>query len=113
MNATVIQHFSARLLKLRDQVRGDIQASIDAVAEEVHPVGEDTKEPIEGLDKELVLEHNEEDIYHAVNAALQRIEQGSFGRCTGCGKPIPKARLDAMPYAEYCVACERQIETAG
>lgn len=110
MTETDIQRFQQRLLTIRDQVRGDIQASIDAVAEEVHPVGEDTKEPSEGLDKELVLEGNEETIYHAVNEALQRIEAGTFGRCTGCGKTIPKARLDAIPYAEYCVDCERKSE---
>jgi DnaK suppressor protein len=110
MNETDIQRYKDRLLNLRDQVRGDIQASIDALAEEVHPVGEDTKEPSEGVDKELALEHNEEDIYNSVNAALQRIEAGMFGRCAECGKPIPKARLDAIPYAAYCVDCERAIE---
>lgn len=110
MNQTDVERFRERLLGLREQVRGDIQASIDAVVEEVRPVGEDTKEPSEGLDKELVLEHNEEDIYHAVTAALHRIDQGTFGRCVECGKSIPKARLNAIPYTAYCVNCERRIE---
>jgi DnaK suppressor protein len=98
------------LLDLREQVRGDIQASIDAVAEEVRPVGEDAKESSEGLDKELVLERNAEEIYHATNAALRRIEKGIFGQCTGCGQPIPEARLEAIPFAALCVDCERRFE---
>lgn len=110
MNATEVQQFKERLLNLRDQLRGDIQASIEAVADEVRPVGEDAQEPSEGLDKELVLESNEEEIYHAVNAALQRIEDGTFGRCMECGKRIPRTRLNAIPYAAYCIDCERRAE---
>lgn len=110
MNATEIQRFKDRLLNLRRQLRGDIQASIDAVAEEIRPVGEDTKEPSEGLDKELALERNEEEIYHAVNDALMRIEEGTFSRCVECGAQVPKARLDAIPYTAYCVECERSFE---
>jgi DnaK suppressor protein len=110
MKTTEIQRFKDRLLDLREQVRGDIQASIDAVAEEVRPVGEDAKESSEGLDKELVLERNAEEIYHATNAALRRIEKGIFGQCTGCGQPIPEARLEAIPFAALCVDCERRFE---
>lgn len=110
MNESDVHQFKERLTSLRQQLRGDIQASIEAIAEEVRPVGEDAKEPSEGLDKELVLEQNEEQIYHAVNAALERIEQGTFGLCVECGTKIPKARLDAIPYTAYCIGCERTIE---
>lgn len=110
MNEKEIQRFKNRLLALRDQVRGDISASIEAVEEETHPVGDNTNEPTEGLDKELILEHNEEEIYHAVNAALQRIDDGTFGKCVECGKTISKARLDAIPFTANCIDCERKIE---
>jgi DnaK suppressor protein len=37
-----------------------------------------------------------------VRAALQRIEDGTFGYCIDCGKPIEPARLDAVPWTPYC-----------
>ena len=113
MNPAESAKYRERLLSLRDQLRQDIQASIEAIEEEGHPPGEDTKEPSEGLDKELVLEQNEETLYHAVNAALQRIEEGTYGQCAACGKEIPAERLDALPYTAYCIECERQQESAA
>jgi DnaK suppressor protein len=48
----------------------------------------------------------------AVNAALQRIDQGSFGTCERCAKAIPPARLRALPEARLCLACQRACEHA-
>jgi DnaK suppressor protein len=42
-----------------------------------------------------------------VQAALQRIADGSFGRCEKCSKPIAQGRLEAVPYARRCAACAR------
>ncbi|MDB5313672.1 MAG: yocK 2 [Gemmataceae bacterium] len=47
------------------------------------------------------------------NAALKRIEGGTFGRCEDCGKPITRTRLDALPYARRCIRCARGTEAAG
>ena len=40
-----------------------------------------------------------------IKRALSRIEAGKYGQCTQCGDPIPKARLEALPYATNCVKC--------
>jgi DnaK suppressor protein len=40
-----------------------------------------------------------------IEAALQRVEDGSYGRCERCGEPIPEARLEARPVARTCVGC--------
>ena len=45
-----------------------------------------------------------------IQAALQRIELGTFGICTSCGNPIAPARVLALPYAELCVACQSRLE---
>jgi DnaK suppressor protein len=42
--------------------------------------------------------------------ALQKIEDGSFGDCERCGEPIAEKRLDAVPFARYCIACQRLVE---
>jgi DnaK suppressor protein len=46
----------------------------------------------------------------AIEKALGRIERGTYGACTHCGKPIPEERLHAMPLTLYCVACQGQRE---
>ena len=40
-----------------------------------------------------------------IDNALDRIRQGKYGLCAKCGKEIPQARLEALPYALMCVAC--------
>ena len=45
-----------------------------------------------------------------VEAALRKIEDGSFGSCERCGEPIAERRLDALPFARYCIDCQRVIE---
>jgi RNA polymerase-binding transcription factor DksA len=41
-----------------------------------------------------------------IDAALARVESGTYGRCTSCGEQIPSARLEAVPAATVCVACK-------
>lgn len=46
----------------------------------------------------------------AIRAALQRMEDGSYGRCVTCDAPIAPKRLAALPYATQCIACATQTE---
>jgi DnaK suppressor protein len=57
----------------------------------------------------LGLLENEDQILTEIDDALERIDNGTFGRCENCGKEISRERLDALPYARYCVACARKI----
>ncbi len=50
-------------------------------------------------------------LYH-VEEALRRIRKGTFGNCHTCGKPIQKARLEAVPHARYCIECKEKEESA-
>jgi DnaK suppressor protein len=45
-----------------------------------------------------------------VEHALARVEEGTYGTCENCGRPIPKSRLDAMPEATLCINCKNQAE---
>jgi len=58
----------------------------------------------------LGLIENEEELLRSIDEALERIDEGSFGKCDSCGKAIPKERLKAIPHASLCVACQRQEE---
>lgn len=60
---------------------------------------------------EVGLIANEQALLVEVNAALSRIDAGTFGRCEACGCKITKRRLDAVPYARRCIDCERVAES--
>ena len=45
-----------------------------------------------------------------VVSALHRIEDGSYGSCERCGEPIAEKRLEALPFARHCIACQRLVE---
>jgi DnaK suppressor protein len=45
-----------------------------------------------------------------VVSALQKLEDGSFGACERCGETISEKRLDALPFARYCIDCQRLVE---
>lgn len=47
----------------------------------------------------------------AIDAALQRIRNGSFGECEVCGRSIALARLQALPYASTCIRCQQDNES--
>jgi RNA polymerase-binding protein DksA len=63
-------------------------------------------------DRELdyTLEENEERVLSEIDAALKRIEDGTYGTCTNCGKQIPEERLEARPWATLCIDCQRERE---
>jgi YteA family regulatory protein len=63
-------------------------------------------------DRELdyTLEENAEHVLAEIDAALQRIEEGTYGICTNCGKQIPEERLEALPWATLCIDCQRLRE---
>ena len=56
------------------------------------------------------LEENAGHLLSEIDAALGRIEEGTFGTCLVCGKPISEERLEAVPYATLCIADKRALE---
>jgi RNA polymerase-binding protein DksA len=69
----------------------------------------------ETYDRELEygLEDSEQLLLTSIDSALERIENGTYGRCERCGKDIPAERLEARPWAELDIDCQREVERAG
>src|SRR4051794_38935756 len=55
-------------------------------------------------ERDLSLENNVRDLMQKIEKALTRMDEGTYGICDRCGKPIEKARLKALPYANLCIA---------
>lgn len=58
----------------------------------------------------LGLMDSERKILLEINDSLNRIEDSTYGICENCGNQIPKQRLNAIPWARYCVACATLLE---
>ena len=61
----------------------------------------------------LSLLQNQEQALDEIREALRRIERGTFGQCEECHQPVPKARLQALPYTRHCVACARKLQQSS
>jgi RNA polymerase-binding transcription factor DksA len=58
----------------------------------------------------LSLLSQEQDALYEIDEALKRVELGTYGKCEMSGKPIPHARLEAIPFARFTVECQSQLE---
>jgi DnaK suppressor protein len=54
-------------------------------------------------ERDLSIENNVRDLMGKIDRALARMDDGTYGACSRCGKPIEKARLKALPYADLCI----------
>jgi RNA polymerase-binding protein DksA len=61
-------------------------------------------------ERNIALRNNAQDLLAQVESAFQRLEAGSYGVCARCGKEIATERLEALPYAIYCITCQSAIE---
>src|ERR1043165_7098478 len=66
----------------------------------------------DGYDRDFALSllSQEQDALYEIDEALKRIEVGTYGKCEMSGKPIPRARLEAIPFARFTVECQSQLE---
>lgn len=54
-------------------------------------------------ERDLSIENNVRDLLAKIDRALSRIDEGKYGLCSVCGRPIEKARLKALPYVDLCI----------
>jgi DnaK suppressor protein len=84
--------------ELKPQASGDVvDAALDSVQDEI------SSQLAEVESRELA----------RIEYALERMRGGQYGICEGCGCSIPMARLSALPYATYCIKCQREAERQG
>jgi len=58
--------------------------------------------------KELLISMsaNDRKLLQLIDEALERVERGEYGECVNCGEPLAEKRLDAVPWARYCLKCQ-------
>ncbi|MCX7705392.1 MAG: TraR/DksA C4-type zinc finger protein [bacterium] len=117
MNQKELKAFRDALLKEKERIltsishleqhtqqvsRGNISESA-GVPTHIADFGTDAFEK----DLDLNLTSSELELLQKIEESLKKIEEKKYGICEACKKPIPKARLRAVPYANFCIKCQR------
>lgn len=119
MNTPISDTFGDQLRQMRTDVLAQLRAQrggrvgrAEAAAEARQNVGDDWAQADAERDLSIALEERESAELVAIDAALQRIADGSYGLCVDCGVSIATARLHANPTALRCVGCQDKAEHA-
>lgn len=117
MNAPVSDTFKAQLVAMRAEAlaqlraqRGGTVSRAESAADALASVSDDQASADAERGLAFALEERESAELIAIDAALGRIADGSYGLCLDCGTSIPTARLHANPTAMRCVACQSALE---
>ena len=116
--------YKDQLMLLRARLRGDVTALADAALGKARSEanGDLSSMPIhmadigsDNYEQEFTLNmmQSEEGTLEAIEAALERVEDGTYGICIDCGNKITKPRLQAIPYTPYCITCAEARESSG
>lgn len=114
--APEIKKLRDRLLRLRAELTGRIGAIIqDHLSLAADDTQMDFRSEEQGTDNferdmALIKAGTEQEVVFEIDEALARINAGKFGRCEMCGKPVEKARLQAIPYSRRCFKCQTEAE---
>ncbi len=113
--------FRTALLEERERVekalanlRDDHPGSLDEEIEELSYTSDnhlaETATATLGREIDYTLGENSEEVLAQIDAALRRIDEGTYGQCARCGREIVPERLDAYPWASLCIDCKREAE---
>lgn len=104
---------SGNVQKMEDEAlrrsRQDASGDLSSMPIHMADLGSDTFDQ----DFTLGLIENEEEELEAIEEALNRIEEGTFGVCEECEKAIAKERMKAIPHAALCLDCKKKEEDEG
>ncbi len=105
-----------KLLALRDRFLAERNGHVLAVHQPLEPFSLDMADTAtDAVDHDLALGElsSEQDVLYEIEEALKRIANGSYGICEVTHKPIPRARLEAVPWTRFSQQAERELETSG
>jgi DnaK suppressor protein len=115
MDKNRIAKFQEILTKRRDELRHNL-ASAQGQRHEAQDFGRDEGDRANAsISKEMTFRQKaqEQGLLTLVEAALSRIQGGTFGECPNCGQEIGANRLNAVPWSRYCIACQELIAEQG
>jgi DnaK suppressor protein len=106
-----VAEIAARLAEMKRDITKNVEdkKNLDLLEPEV---GDSIDQATQSLDKEILFElsDNERKMLGDIEAALRKMEKGTYGDCEHCKRQIEKKRIKALPSARYCMACQSGSE---
>lgn len=106
--ANFLKAQNEHLLELKDKILGN--SGKNGVTKSESADENDVASDIYDAEMALTALGREKNSLYEIDLALRKISDGSYGICEISGEPIPKERLEALPFARYTVACKAQLE---
>lgn len=104
-------HFKEKLQDMKHDIQLRLSRIEDSKSRKTGALEADSEEQAKTIQNDEVidkLELVERSELQQINAALSRIESGTYGLCTACGEKISDKRLDALPFATICMNCMQE-----
>lgn len=113
-----------KLRKELEERKADIESNVAYMADEIRSIGVDQDDENGSLgnhiaddgsnvteaERLVTISEDFQNLLGQIDAALERMEDGTYGTCLRCGKAIGEERLEAFPYVAYCIECQSIIE---
>jgi RNA polymerase-binding transcription factor DksA len=103
----------ATLVAERDRLHADLAERIVAPGPMTYGSQAAAATQVFEQQRDLALREKNEQHLAAVELALARLDDGTFGTCARCSGPIAPERLEALPWAAYCIDCQRIVGRGG
>lgn len=114
---TMTDPYQQQLVRMREallaqmaQQRGGVVSRAEAAADHFGHADDSHAQVATEREIEFALGEHETAELAAIDAALGRVQAGTFGQCTDCGVDIPPARLHAAPETHRCIQCQEMAE---
>ena len=107
-----LQTFKRELIARRQSLVKDLHATTEQLINDDASFSDSIDQASADSDKSLALQikNREREVLIQIDAALKRIEEGSFGECEQCGESIVEARMRAYPATTLCIDCKAELE---
>ncbi len=109
MDKRKVKVFRDKLLTRREGLVGQVQqAELYSRERDAEATQDPADMAANAYTKELLvsMSDNDRQLLNLIDEALERIEDGEYGKCVRCGEALPERRLEAVPWARHCVRCQ-------
>lgn len=100
----------AKLLEERERLLAEVSETIRAPGQMTYGSQAAAASQVFDQQRDLALRERAEHHLALVDAAIARLDAGTYGACQRCGKAIAAERLEALPWAAYCIDCQRVVD---